>query len=274
MFALLFGFAASVHAQGDACSCVPPTLTVPPDGYEALPTNGRLWVREAALDRASVALERPDGTAVPVRVTEAAVDAVLVTPEVPLDPESSYRLRWSAADGAREGQLRFTTGEGPDIDPPLLIDAEIDDEALSGDCPLHAGARAAIDAADRASPSELLLAELEVARDGQAPARILVPASHSSFGWSEDPSCMFAYAGAGPGDEVQTSVVIVDLAGNRSERFGPASARFADSGWIELVHTIGRGPALALAGALVIAFLFGLFVWRRWNTIAFFRPGG
>jgi hypothetical protein len=273
MFALLFGFVAAGHAQ-DACSCVPPSLTLPPDGYGAMPTNGRLWVREAALDWDSLALERPDGSVVPIQVADAADDAVLVTPAAPLDPESRYRLRWTAADGARQGQLRFTTGEGPDIDPPLLIDAEIDDEALSGDCPLHAGARAAIDAADRASPSELLLAELEVARDGHEPARILVPASYSSFGWSEEPSCIFAFAGAGPGDEVHTSVVIVDLAGNRSERFGPESARFADSGWIELVHMVGRGPAIALAGAMFVALLFGLFVWRRWNAIAFFRPGG
>jgi hypothetical protein len=263
MFSLFLTFVASAHAQDQACSCVPPAFTVPPDGYEAMPTNGRLWVREPEIDRDSPVLERADGGPVPVRVSLAADDAVLVSPTSPLEPDCGYTLRWTAREGARQGQLGFTTGEGPDIDPPLLIDAEMDDEALSGDCPLHVGARAAIDAADRASPSELLLAELEVVRDGGETEHFIVPASYSAFGWSEDPSCIFAYAGAEPGDEVRTSVVILDLAGNRSARFGPASSRFADSGWIELVHMVGRGPALALSTAGLAVLLAGIVVWRR-----------
>lgn len=143
--AVLAGLAAVVWPCGqlaDACTLAPRQRVVdaPADGATDVPTNAVLWIPF------DVSLEGDEPTTSRLRSddgTEVALDVHVVgglrvmQPLEPLAPFTRYTVV-GCHDGACPIELRaFTTGEGPDLDPPAIpveLGRERDVERIVGFC--------------------------------------------------------------------------------------------------------------------------------------------
>jgi uncharacterized protein (TIGR03382 family) len=117
----LLGFALAllVPTAALACSCPVPGadgFTVAPvDGATGVPTNTRVWVVSAV--PGTLVLEG-GGERVGGRITHVGGVATVLTPERELQQRTSYVLIGVDARGDTPLDTTFTTGDGPDADPP------------------------------------------------------------------------------------------------------------------------------------------------------------
>ncbi|MBK8235166.1 MAG: hypothetical protein IPK74_06405 [Deltaproteobacteria bacterium] len=143
--AVLVGLAAVAWPCGqvaDACSLAPRVRAVdaPADGATDVPTNAVLWIPF------DVSLEGDEPTTSRLRSddgVEVALDVHVVAgvrvmqPLSPLGPLTRYTVI-GCRDGACPFELRaFTTGAGPDLDPPAIpveLGRELDVERIVGFC--------------------------------------------------------------------------------------------------------------------------------------------
>lgn len=107
-----------------ACSCgIGLDLLWPAMGTQGVPTNTRLWVSEIASNGRELRLRVVDdveellySTSV-IRTAEGSLE--VFRPYSPLAPNTRYELVGCYDDDC-EVITRFTTGDGPDLDPPPL----------------------------------------------------------------------------------------------------------------------------------------------------------
>lgn len=122
--------AAAAPARADSCGKPDLVDMVPPDGATGVPLNARLAAHYAAATEylgEDVVLVHPDGSEQLVDATWDATEQLLqVVPTAPLDPNSTYEIRWpplrglNAAAPGLGGKAVFKTGTADDVVPPTF----------------------------------------------------------------------------------------------------------------------------------------------------------
>jgi MYXO-CTERM domain-containing protein len=101
-----------------------PVIEFPAEEATGVPTNPRLWLADHnELQGETLILRTPDGTEIPLVTTKVRGFAwmfLVMTPSEELLPNTRYEVSSCSLGFCGRALRTFTTGDGPDLDPPPL----------------------------------------------------------------------------------------------------------------------------------------------------------
>ncbi len=207
----------SATAATPPCECPGERApTLPPTGATGVPTNVRIFVSHPPRVQPSmVRLVQVTGEGagiVPARVElSEVIGSFWLVPEAPLAPDTEHAVRTT------ENELfaSWTTGSGPDEQPPLVADAAFTPAPAHEVCDDHRAARFGAAIEDATPPEELLFEVVTstgktIYVSGRDPLLI-------DYSGETDAVCERGNFDRAPEGPVTAVVRVMDLAGNTAE---------------------------------------------------------